>query len=216
MRPAGAHESPQQPRKRSFVDRVSPFAEARSTAPTTFFLAKGPRTSPEIDGKENIERDDSHGVQSLENTLDGLREPGQRPNLDLDPPTASPPKQSPTAISNTEAPPSQPLTPLFISSPADGSLPSSPKSTSVRSARQTELEFSTDDGESQVLESEEDGQDVPEVHDSSPQLIMPSIKMPSRRPFTSRGKEMGRIKIVLAGGKGKSSYAFPARLTHSF
>lgn len=42
---------------------------------------------------------------------------------------------------------------------------------------------------------------------TSPQLIMPSIKMPSRRPFTDTGKAMGRLKVLIAGdsGIGKTS-----------
>jgi hypothetical protein len=42
---------------------------------------------------------------------------------------------------------------------------------------------------------------------SAPQLIMPSIKMPSRRPFTAEGKAMGRLKVLIAGdsGVGKTS-----------
>ncbi|CAK7231316.1 hypothetical protein SCUCBS95973_007871 [Sporothrix curviconia] len=42
---------------------------------------------------------------------------------------------------------------------------------------------------------------------SAPQLIMPSIKMPSRRPFTEAGKNMGRLKVLIAGdsGLGKTS-----------
>ncbi|KAM7191399.1 hypothetical protein V8F20_009326 [Naviculisporaceae sp. PSN 640] len=42
---------------------------------------------------------------------------------------------------------------------------------------------------------------------SVPQLIMPSIKMPSRRPFTDEGKAMGRLKVMIAGdtGVGKTS-----------
>ncbi|KAL2259175.1 hypothetical protein VTK26DRAFT_7240 [Humicola hyalothermophila] len=41
----------------------------------------------------------------------------------------------------------------------------------------------------------------------APQLIMPSIKMPSRRPFTEEGKRMGRLKVLIAGdsGVGKTS-----------
>lgn len=38
---------------------------------------------------------------------------------------------------------------------------------------------------------------------SAPQLVMPSIKMPSRRPFTEEGKNMGRLKVLLAGDSGK-------------
>jgi hypothetical protein len=37
---------------------------------------------------------------------------------------------------------------------------------------------------------------------SAPQLIMPSIKMPSRRPFTDEGKRMGRLKVLVAGDSG--------------
>lgn len=38
---------------------------------------------------------------------------------------------------------------------------------------------------------------------SAPQLVMPSIKMPSRRPFTERGKNMGRLKVLVAGDSGR-------------
>jgi hypothetical protein len=41
------------------------------------------------------------------------------------------------------------------------------------------------------------------IQDSQPELIMPSIKMPSRRPFTQRGKRLGRFKILVAGRKGR-------------
>ncbi|KAK1835119.1 Septin-1 [Podospora conica] len=42
---------------------------------------------------------------------------------------------------------------------------------------------------------------------SAPQLIMPSLKLPSRRPFTDEGKSMGRLKVLIAGdsGVGKTS-----------
>lgn len=41
----------------------------------------------------------------------------------------------------------------------------------------------------------------------STQFIMPTIKMPSRRPFTARGKELGRLRIMVVGdsGIGKTS-----------
>ncbi|KAK3178741.1 hypothetical protein OEA41_000878 [Lepraria neglecta] len=88
------------------------------------------------------------------------------------------------------------------------SLPSSPKSTSNRSFRPSDEE-SMDDGGSQAIASSEDDDAEPqsEVQDSAPQLIMPSIKMPSRRPFTERGKSMGRLKVLIAGdsGVGKTS-----------
>ncbi|KAI9769326.1 MAG: hypothetical protein M1839_003749 [Geoglossum umbratile] len=105
---------------------------------------------------------------------------------------------------------SQPLTPLFIGSPAPGSsIPSSPKSASTKSFRHSDEDSTVDDGGSQAVVSsgEEDSESLPQMRDSAPQLIMPSIKMPSRRPFTERGKAMGRLKVLIAGdsGIGKTS-----------
>lgn len=39
---------------------------------------------------------------------------------------------------------------------------------------------------------------------SAPQLVMPSIKMPSRRPFTEEGKRIGRLKVLVAGDSGRN------------
>ncbi|KAL8980022.1 MAG: hypothetical protein Q9205_004789 [Flavoplaca limonia] len=95
------------------------------------------------------------------------------------------------------------------SADAHPSLPSSPKSSSSRSYRPSELD-SVDDGTSQAIASSEDEADTaqaPEPLDTAPQLVMPSIQMPSRRPFTERGRTTGRLKILLAGdsGSGKTS-----------
>lgn len=82
------------------------------------------------------------------------------------------------------------------------SLPSSPKSTSTRSFKPSD-DDSMDEAASQaIVSSEEEEYSTTEVQDSAPQLIMPSIKMPSRRPFTERGKVMGHIKILIAGDTG--------------
>ncbi|KAK3357153.1 Septin-domain-containing protein [Lasiosphaeria hispida] len=67
----------------------------------------------------------------------------------------------------------------------------------------------TDDGE-QPFHHDEGGASVESSmvdSGSAPQLIMPSIKMPSRRPFTDAGKAMGRLKVLVAGdsGVGKTS-----------
>ena len=82
------------------------------------------------------------------------------------------------------------------------SMPSSPKSFSNRSFRPSD-EDSMDEGGSQAIASGEDDDIEPHpqssIQDSSPQLIMPSIKMPSRRPFTERGKSLGRLKVLIAG-----------------
>ena len=85
------------------------------------------------------------------------------------------------------------------------SIPSSPKSSSNRSFRPSD-EDSMDEGGSQAIASSEDDDVVAQsqrsMQDSAPQLIMPSIKMPSRRPFTKRGKSLGRLKVLIAGDSG--------------
>lgn len=100
-----------------------------------------------------------------------------------------------------KATPSQPFTPLILESPLLGSVASGPSS-----RRNSEAGFYTDDAASQaILSSGEEERDTPsEVMDSSAsQLVMPSIKMPSRRPFTERGKSIGRLKILIAGDSGE-------------
>ena len=95
---------------------------------------------------------------------------------------------------------SQSLTSLSQASQDPGSsMPSSPKSNSSRSYRPSD-EDSVYEGGSQAIASSEE--DEAEGQESAPQLIMPSIKMPSRRPFTDRGKDFGRLKILIAGDSG--------------
>ncbi len=85
------------------------------------------------------------------------------------------------------------------------SLTNSPKSTSTPSFRPSDDEF-MDEVISQAIDSSGDDDNDPpsEIQDSSPQLIMPSIKMPSRRPFTEKGKTIGLLKILIAGDSGMS------------
>ncbi|KAJ5100231.1 hypothetical protein N7456_006283 [Penicillium angulare] len=103
---------------------------------------------------------------------------------------------------------SRPLTPLNPDEPS--SLPSSPKSISNHSLRPLDDISITDEISSQAIGS--DDEDRPRhspflAPQGASQLIMPSIKMPSRRPFTERGKAMGRFKILLGGAlsSGKTS-----------
>lgn len=37
---------------------------------------------------------------------------------------------------------------------------------------------------------------------SSPQLVMPRVALPSRRPFTENGLKIGKLKVLVAGGGG--------------
>ncbi|KAE8335568.1 hypothetical protein BDV24DRAFT_155900 [Aspergillus arachidicola] len=107
----------------------------------------------------------------------------------------------------------RPLTPSNLSNPDDPSfsLPSSPKSFSNQSLRHLDDISITDDVSSEVVASGEEDNDLPTPSniclDSASQLVMPSIRMPSRRPFTERGKSLGRLKVLIAGapGTGKTS-----------
>jgi len=93
---------------------------------------------------------------------------------------------------------SRPFTPLSFGSPAPPSLMSSPDS-----RRPSDAGSYMDDMASQAIVSSGD-EERDELVDSgsAPQLVMPSIKMPSRRPFTERGKHMGRLKVLIAGDSG--------------
>ena len=103
---------------------------------------------------------------------------------------------------------STPITPLNAESPVPGSVvPSTPKSVSLKSFRLSDEESGLDEAASQAIASsgEEEEEDT-QIEDSGsfPQLVMPSIQMPSRRPFTAKGKNMGRLKVLIAGEAGKS------------
>lgn len=100
---------------------------------------------------------------------------------------------------------SRPLTPFHPDEPS--SLPSSPKSISNQSLRPLDDISITDEINSQAIGSgdEEEGpRPSPRLgFAGASQFIMPSIKMPSRRPFTERGKAMGRFKVLVAGAPGR-------------
>jgi hypothetical protein len=108
---------------------------------------------------------------------------------------------------------SQPLTPLKMSPQPESAMPSTPRSGSLKSFRLSDEESIVDDGSSQVIQSSRDeGEDDVVTTESSkdgsmPQLVMPSIAIATRRPFTDRGKRMGRLKVMVVGnsGTGKTS-----------
>ena len=82
------------------------------------------------------------------------------------------------------------------------SLPSSPKSFSNHSFRPSDEDSMDEGSQAIVSSSEDDSRPSADLRESAPQLIMPSIKMPSRRPFTERGRTMGRLKVLIAGDSG--------------
>lgn len=95
------------------------------------------------------------------------------------------------------------LTPMMLPS---GSVSAVSGSSSPRGSFGTSLLGETD---SQGLSAGEEMEPVAStvLTSSSVQLVMPSIKMPSRRPFTEKGKQMGRLKVLLAGNSGRYSEA---------
>ncbi|KAF2022047.1 hypothetical protein BU24DRAFT_417694 [Aaosphaeria arxii CBS 175.79] len=110
---------------------------------------------------------------------------------------------------------SYPLTPLNAEAQSPlppSAMPSTPKSVSLQSLKLSDDESSMDDSASQAIASsvetddESDNDDAAKTEQgasgSFPQLVMPSIQMPTRRPFTTKGKSMGRLKILVAGAQG--------------
>ncbi|KAI1384703.1 Septin-domain-containing protein [Hypoxylon trugodes] len=98
--------------------------------------------------------------------------------------------------------PSRPMTPMMLGTSCTGSAMSSPSSRrnsftgSLSEHAVSSDEEPLEQGPSRMMDS-----------GSAPQLVMPSIKMPSRRPFTETGKSLGRLKVLFAGdsGVGKTS-----------
>ncbi|KAF3045489.1 hypothetical protein E8E12_007741 [Didymella heteroderae] len=110
--------------------------------------------------------------------------------------------------------PSTPLTPLNVEAPCSlpiSALPSTPTSVSLHSLKLSDEGSVMDETGSQVITSSgEEEDDVGAQQGASmsfPQLVMPSIQMPTRRPFTIKGKNMGKLKVLVAGqaGIGKTS-----------
>lgn len=102
------------------------------------------------------------------------------------------------------------LTPLRLSPHPESGMPSTPRSGSMQSLLLSDEEVSVmSDTNSQVLQSsiDEDEEEVSSTQERLPQLVMPSISMPSRRPFTNRGRNMGRLRVMVVGpsGVGKTS-----------
>ncbi|KAI9687974.1 MAG: hypothetical protein M1820_010372 [Bogoriella megaspora] len=120
-----------------------------------------------------------------------------------------------TGRRSSQASISQPLTPLRLSPTIDSAAPSTPKTSSIRSVRLSDDEESVvEDSASQAVDSSNEDEEAESIRGKqdisagpTPELVMPSIKMPTRRPFTERGKQLGKLKILVAGptGSGKSS-----------
>ncbi|KAL8659100.1 MAG: hypothetical protein Q9202_007275 [Teloschistes flavicans] len=224
-------------RPRKDHDSVTPTSTPSHGAPTSFFLATenmlrrghgdseyqaldntyGVKSLPEVSHRDKSDAfiTENSGQESEEH--DGRRRSTLRASI-----SARDQSLEGAAYANEDEtdspPPGLPRLPSTLPSVSslsqdsqgiNHSLPSSPKSTSTRSGRPSERD-SVYDGASQAVASSEDEADIDHWHghqDLAPQLIMPSIQMPSRRPFTDRGQALGKLKILLAGdsGLGKTS-----------
>lgn len=106
---------------------------------------------------------------------------------------------------------STPITPLNVDVPSPlptSAIPSTPTSASLHSLKLSDEDSVLDEAGSQIITSsgEEEDDDVETQQgtpDSFPQLVMPSIQMPTRRPFTTKGKNMGKLKILVVGRAGE-------------
>ena len=113
---------------------------------------------------------------------------------------------------------------LHLSPRRGSAMSGTPRSSSVRSLGLSDEEGSLfDDCASQVIHSSSEDEDLVEgpgpgesghahagpqpTTSTLPQLVMPSLSMPKRRPFTERGRNMGRLKVLVVGssGVGKTS-----------
>lgn len=97
---------------------------------------------------------------------------------------------------------SRPITPLMLAASGPASAISG-----VSSRRNSVTASLSEENASQALSMsmELEPEVSPSMMDSgsAPQLVMPSIKMPSRRPFTEEGKRIGRLKVLIAGDSGR-------------
>lgn len=208
MRPLAGSEAFQPRSRKASVTDPLPAPSIRSASPVTFFLRRGSQGT----GDGNTAEIPDNPIPSAPTAVakadsdEASQSPRRRSTLKAGEATTS--RGSPSAECQTQLPQQEALTPLLI--PSDtSSLPSSPKSTSTRSLRPSEVGSTAEETGSQAILSSGDEELEPEPSSQSaegaPQLIMPSIKIPSRRPFTERGKRIGNFKILVAGAKGLSS-----------
>lgn len=240
MRPVVPEFSPSPPRKLSSADLPAPSwsdAESGPGVPTSFFLTRETGddmvssrdstfgvqsledTISAADTSSSFKADSYCREVSHESTDPTLKRRTTLKPSDLlhhidrlDTPLSK-------AASRASPAPSRPLTPFNLND-GPSSMPSSPKSISSRSFKPLDDISITDEINSQPLVSSGEEEDTPEMNehihhgvgDSSSQLIMPSIRMPSRRPFTERGKSIGRFKILVAGSKGNPTLHMTVRM----
>lgn len=131
-----------------------------------------------------------HAVQSDHESV-STSDPADADDISLMSDTAPSRLNLPGPTSNL----SQPITPLMLATPGSPSAISDSMSVSFSEEIASQaLSMSQDLEHMQASDMMDSG--------SVPQLVMPSIKMPSRRPFTDGGRRIGRLKVLVAGDCG--------------
>ncbi|KAL5413904.1 hypothetical protein PMIN06_001519 [Paraphaeosphaeria minitans] len=224
-------------RKSSFVDASGSSSGPSSYVPTTFFMRTEEDMERSMQASRNTaavnrQKESNFGVQSLPDTLEAAfasdtqigdgrvdntrahttqgkrnmlrasRDSSQPAGTEFESCKSSPPRTSRRDVSSPSQ--SNPLSPMPASA-----LPSTPTSASLQSFKLSDEETESDEAISHAVASGHEDENDTTVDQSAsfPQLVMPSIQMPSRRPFTTKGKAMGKLKVLVAGraGIGKTS-----------
>lgn len=97
--------------------------------------------------------------------------------------------------------PTQPNTSLMTGLPRVESSLSLVSSSLAEPSIECYSDSLTDNASLPGMATMDDGVD----EDSIPQLIMPSLTVPRRRPFSDVGRSLGKLKIMVAGQSGKIS-----------
>lgn len=233
--PGGSDALPPLVKPRSRKASMDHAAPPSNNGPTTFFMRTEQEMEQSLASSQSThsigrQRDSTYGVQSLADTLEAAFGVESSAASQGKPPVRSGSHSSSADSTKSPASPltsplkklkrklsgrttSAPLTPLNIDAPSPlptSAAPSTPTSVSLQSLKLSDEGSVNDETGSQVITSSGDEEDdvgtQQGASSSFPQLVMPSIQMPTRRPFTTKGKSMGKLKVLVAGRAGQSTF----------
>lgn len=160
---------------------------------------------------KNADKRNNAGTQSRHAARSGSHSSSTDSAKSPESPLASPVRKLKRKLSSRTT--STPLTPLNVEAPSPlptSAIPSTPTSVSLHSLKLSDEGSVIDETGSQVIASSGEEEDDIETQQgasfSFPQLVMPSIRMPTRRPFTTKGKNMGKLKVLVAGRAGQYTF----------
>lgn len=120
------------------------------------------------------------------------------------------PSTSAVASSTAEQDGSRPSTPVFARAFRPGSvnsIPSSPEGLSSVTMSEDPHSLSASFSELPPSHSPVCGSSPVSVRGPVPQLVMPSLAVPQRRPFSEAGRSLGKLKVLVTGRRGKLGVA---------